>query len=174
MRLFTLLSFLILSPTVAFAQHVHSNNVAATETGHAAFAAVSEIVQLLENDPQTDWSEVSIQALREHLVDMDRVTMLSKTTTTQSSGSLAFDVSGEGDTVASIQRMTAAHAPMLAAETGWNITANSTQNGATLQIRTANKDELQKARALGFYGVMTIGAHHQAHHMLIATGQNPH
>ena len=174
MKLFTLLSFLILSPTGAFAQHAHADNAVATETGQAAFAAISEIVLLLQKDPQTNWSEVSIPALREHLVDMDRVTMLSKTTTRQSGEGLAFHVSGDGETVDSIQRMTVAHASMLAAQTGWAVTANATKNGAILQIQTSDSGDLQKAKALGFYGVMAIGAHHQSHHLMIATGHNPH
>ncbi|QYX58087.1 hypothetical protein K1T73_06885 [Roseovarius sp. SCSIO 43702] len=29
-------------------------------------------------------------------------------------------------------------------------------------------------RAVGFIGVMTVGMHHQAHHLALAVGQNPH
>jgi hypothetical protein len=40
-----------------------------TEPGQGAFAAIAEIIALLEADPNTDWSKVDITALREHLVE---------------------------------------------------------------------------------------------------------
>ena len=45
------------------------------EGGQAAFAAIAEIVRLLDADPGTDWSRVNVEALRQHLIDMDEVTM---------------------------------------------------------------------------------------------------
>ena len=38
------------------------------EAGESAFAAIQEIVALLNADPKTDWSKVDIDALRQHLV----------------------------------------------------------------------------------------------------------
>jgi hypothetical protein len=35
---------------------------------------------MLEADPKTDWSKVNISALREHLIDMDEVTMRASAT----------------------------------------------------------------------------------------------
>ncbi|MFX5914869.1 hypothetical protein ABTE45_18800, partial [Acinetobacter baumannii] len=46
-----------------------------TQPGQSAFAAILEIVALLEADPATDWSKVNIEALRQHLIDMDNVTL---------------------------------------------------------------------------------------------------
>ena len=46
-----------------------------TEAGQGAFAAIQEIVAILEADPDTDWSKVDIDALRQHLVDMNAVTL---------------------------------------------------------------------------------------------------
>src|SRR5437763_2768602 len=40
-----------------------------TSPGQAAFGAISEIVRLLKADPNTDWSKVNIEALRQHLID---------------------------------------------------------------------------------------------------------
>ncbi len=45
------------------------------EPGQSAFAAIQEIVAILEADPETDWSRVNIEALRNHLADMDNVTL---------------------------------------------------------------------------------------------------
>lgn len=46
-----------------------------TEPGQGAFAAIAEIVALLSADTSTDWSRVDITALREHLVDMNQLTL---------------------------------------------------------------------------------------------------
>src|SRR5438270_319404 len=43
---------------------------APTEPGQSAFAAIQEIVQILEGDSRTDWTKVNIEALRQHLIDM--------------------------------------------------------------------------------------------------------
>ena len=47
----------------------------ATQAGQGAFAAIQEVVEILAADPKTDWSKVNIDALRQHLVDMDNVTL---------------------------------------------------------------------------------------------------
>jgi hypothetical protein len=83
-------------------------------------------------------------------------------------------VTGDANVAPSIQRMLLAHSPMLEQETGWSVAAKATAQGATMEIHVASQDELTQIKALGIFGIMTIGAHHQEHHMLIATGQSPH
>ena len=46
-----------------------------TQPGQDAFGAIQEIVRILEADPATDWSKVDLEALREHLIDMNEVTL---------------------------------------------------------------------------------------------------
>ena len=46
-----------------------------TETGQSAFAVIAEIVAILDAEPNIDWSSVYIDALREHLIDMDELTL---------------------------------------------------------------------------------------------------
>ena len=46
----------------------------ATQAGQGAFAAIQEVVEILAADSNTDWSKVNIDALRQHLVDMNNVT----------------------------------------------------------------------------------------------------
>jgi hypothetical protein len=48
-----------------------------TQPGQSAFAAIQEIVGILDADPKTDWSKVDIEALRQHLIDMNNVTLLA-------------------------------------------------------------------------------------------------
>ena len=59
------------------AQHLQQAEVggpgALREVGQSAFVAISERSTRLQDDPETDWSQVSIDRLRDHLVDMDLV-----------------------------------------------------------------------------------------------------
>jgi hypothetical protein len=84
-----------------------------SETGQSAFAAIQEIVAKLEADPATDWSKVNIEALRQHLIDMNAVTLNAMVQTELRPDVRKFIVSGEGRVVLSIQRMLTGpgHAP---------------------------------------------------------------
>lgn len=164
---------LALTGTIASAQHAHFDGELPIETGQSAFAAIAEIVEELRADEKTDWGQVDIGALQEHLVDMDNVTTRSKVIAEEADGAVVFSVTGKGEVITSVQRMTNAHAPMLTNETGWEISVENTPQGSIIYI-SANEDELIMIKSLGFYGVMTIGAHHQLHHKMIAMGHDPH
>jgi len=143
----------------------------AQETGQATFAAIQEIVALLEADPQTDWAKVNIDALRAHLVDMDNVTMHAKVKAQAVKGGTAFIVSSDDPEIAgSIKRMVTAHAAMMNGQGGMQMRASDRPYGAML---TAVGPE-EKINGLGFFGLMAAGMHHQPHHMAIARGGNPH
>jgi len=43
--------------------------------GEDAFGAIQEIVRILEADPDTDWSKLDLAGLRQHLIDMNEVTL---------------------------------------------------------------------------------------------------
>src|ERR1019366_1336233 len=69
----------------------------ATQPGQAAFGTIQEIVEILEADPATDWSKVDIDALRQHLIDMDNVTLRARVVTTPVLGGARFDITGDND-----------------------------------------------------------------------------
>jgi hypothetical protein len=50
---------------------------APTRPGQDAFGAIAEVVRLLEADPNTDWSTVDLERLRQHLIDMNEVVLRS-------------------------------------------------------------------------------------------------
>ena len=77
------------------------------EGGQSAFAAIQEIVAQLMADPTTDWSRVDIEALRQHLIDMDNVTLTS-----------------------SIRAMVPAHAATMDGVEGWTMQAAEIPGGA--------------------------------------------
>ena len=68
--------------------------------------------------PATDWSKVNISALREHLIDMDEVTMRARRERAALDNGLEITVTGQGRTLGAIKRMVPAHAHELAA-LGW-------------------------------------------------------
>ena len=144
-----------------------------TEPGQSAFAAIQEIVQILENDPRTDWSKVDIEALRQHLIDMSNVTLAAHVSSEPLDGGMRFIVTGDGGVRDSIQRMTTAHAATMDGANGWHFVAKDTASGSIVEVRVPARD-LDKLKALGFIGVMTRGMHHQQHHLMIARGEHPH
>jgi len=145
----------------------------ATEPGQAAFAAIQEIVQILEADPKTDWSKVDVEALRQHLIDMNNVTMVAQVESETINGGMRFIVTGEGAVRESIRRMTSAHAATMDGVGGWHFTAKETGGGSIFEVRVPAADAA-KLKGLGFIGVMTRGMHHQDHHLMIARGEHPH
>ncbi|HLT63479.1 MAG TPA: hypothetical protein VKZ92_03065 [Pseudohongiella sp.] len=158
-------------------QMMHSSQGASsqpTEAGQDVFAAIQEIVALLEADPATDWSTVNIDALRDHLVDMNRVMEQTKVQRELIEGGVRYQITGEGEVVGSIKRMVPAHAQQLRADSGWQSATSELSDGVTLSVSSADAGETVKIRALGFYGLMVLGDHHQPHHLMMATGQMDH
>ena len=171
---FPILVFSLLAAAPAFAQHSHSGNVhtmaGPQESGQSGFAALTEIVTILRDDPETDWSTVDIAALRRHLVDMDLLTTESKVDVIQRPEGARFEIRGTQRVLEAIRAMVPAHAPFLAAETGWDVSTEELEDGVALIV----DGDAAQIQGLGFFGVMTIGAHHQEHHLMLAKGERSH
>ena len=176
----SLMLSLLLSAPSGFAQsHDHSQHMnhdqsatMPTEPGQGAFASIAEIVELLVRDPETDWSKVSIEQLREHLVQMNDLVLNSEAEAKVEDKQITFIVSGEGRTKEAIQAMVPAHSIFLANSLGWEIIVGVTENGAVMQIAVPNQASRAQVLGLGFYGVMALGGkHHQFHHLAMAKGQ---
>jgi len=144
------------------------------EPGQAAFAALAEIVAILDRDPATDWSKVDIEALRQHLIDMNNVTLGAEVAASPAPGGMRFAVTGAPAVEASIRRMVTAHAATMSGTRGWSYAVDTIDHGAALTVTTSEPNDIVKLKALSFIGIMTIGMHHQAHHLMIASGHNPH
>lgn len=145
------------------------------EGGQAAFAAVGEISNMLQADPRTDWSKVDVEALRGHLIDMDNIMMKARVVTTPVPGGARFDVSGPDQAVReSIQHIVAAHTVMGETDEGRRVVSAPTADGATMTVTGKDEDAQTKVRALGFFGLVTGGTHHQQHHLMMAKGEMRH
>jgi hypothetical protein len=141
-----------------------------TMPGQAAFGAIQEVVQLLEADPTTDWSKVNMAALRQHLIDMDEVTLRARVNERALDNGVEITVTGEGRTLEAIKRMIPAHAAALG-QIGWSARAEDLPNGVTLVVTSPDAKQATKLKALGFMGIMVEGGHHQLHHLAMAKGE---
>ena len=174
---------LLLSSRVVLAQHDMSmHNMAAgpmpTSSGQAAFATMSEVVRMLKADSTTDWSKVNIEALRQHLIDMDAVTMRSVVKQHNVDGGMEADVTGTGTTTGSIKRMLSMHSMMLDQSAEYHAVATDIPNGMRFRVTAKDPTDARtvaQIRGLGFAGLLTEGDHHARHHMALARGaMNPH
>ena len=145
----------------------------ATEQGQSAFAAIEEIVLALVADPNTNWTKLNIPALREHLVDMELVFTDAEVQTTEVENGFQFAVTGTGKTIGSIQRMALAHSGIMNGTGDWTFSPEKSETGVVLTV-TTTADDMDKLRAIGFFGIMAMGMHHQDHHWMMAAGSNPH
>ena len=148
-------------------------NGAKLSSGQAAFGTISEIVALLKADPSTDWSKVNIEALRQHLVDMDNVTMRSRIVTKEVPGGFSADITGSGATVESIRKMTGAHSRQVNGEGEIVATVTEISGGARMMVVSVTPDNavaVARLRGLGAIGILTVGNHHAQHHLAMARG----
>src|SRR4029077_15278070 len=89
---------------------MHEGAAVPTMPGQDAFGAIQEIVRMLDADPKTDWSKVDLEGLRQHLIDMNDVTLKAEAAATPIDGGVAIAITGTGRTVDAIRRMVPAHA----------------------------------------------------------------
>jgi hypothetical protein len=141
-----------------------------TMPGQDAFGTIQEIVSILEADPNTDWSKVNIAALRDHLIDMNEVTLNAAVAERKLDNGLEIAVTGEARTRDAIKRMVPAHARELS-KTGWNATTEELANGVKFVVTSTDPQQALKIQGLGFMGIMVQGAHHQLHHLAMAKGE---
>jgi hypothetical protein len=147
---------------------------AATMPGQDAFGAIAEIVRILDADPATDWTKVDIERLRQHLIDMNEVMLRSAVKQTPVSGGLAMEITGTGRTEQAIRAMVVPHAIELDRLPTFTARTESIPGGVRLTVLVKNTDDAKgvaRIRGLGFAGLITEGAHHQAHHLAMAKGE---
>ena len=167
--------------TPARAQQVpHSHSMshppggAPTLSGQDAFGAIQEIVRILEADPGTDWSKVNLERLRQHLIDMNDVTLRSEVKATPVPGGLTMEVTGTGRTEQAIRRMVVPHAVELNGMPEWSATTEQIPGGLRLTVVAKNPADAKtvaRIRGLGFIGLLVQGSHHQPHHLAMARGE---
>jgi hypothetical protein len=163
-------------------RHEHALNQAAgghgvepVLPGQDAFGAIQEIVRILEADPTTDWGKVNLERLRQHLIDMNEVTLRAEVKASAVPGGLVMDVTGAGRTEQAIRRMVGPHSLELSKMPEWSAIIEEIPGGLRLVVVAKNPDDAKtvaRIRGLGFIGLLTQGAHHQPHHLAMARGED--
>jgi hypothetical protein len=153
---------------------MHGASTMPTLPGQDAFGAIQEVVGILDADPKTDWSKVDLEALRQHLIDMNEVTLKAEATPKQIDGGLEIAVTGSGRTLVAIQRMIPAYVQMANGHDGWVAKVSELPNGELLTVTATDPKEVAHIRGLGFIGLLASGSWHQPHHLAMAKGQFDH
>ena len=145
-----------------------------TMPGQDAFGAIAEVVRILEADPATDWSKVDLERLRQHLIDMNEVVLRAAVKQAPVPGGLAMEITGTGRTEQAIEAMVVPHAAELDRMPSFAARTEAIPGGVRLTV-IARKPEaaavVARIRGLGFAGLITEEAHHQAHHLAMARGE---
>jgi hypothetical protein len=153
---------------------MHRASTTPTMPGQNAFGAIQEIVQILDADPKTDWSKVDLEALRQHLIDMNEVTLRADGAPKQIDGGLEIAVTGSGRTLIAIQRMVPVWAQTMNGHRGWTAKLTSLSDGELLTVTATDPKEIEHIRGLGFIGLLVSGSMHQLHHLAMAKGEFDH
>lgn len=180
---FAALAILMAGATTGQAQMTHADHEAhaqsdaastLSEPGQGAFAALSEVVRVLESDADTDWTRVDLGALRDHLVDMDRLVTHTVVREEGLDGGVRAIAAGDAATLATLRRMVPAHGHELAKDTRWDVLVSEEAGAVVLQVTSADPSVAARIRALGFFGLMASQDHHRAHHLRMARGADVH
>jgi hypothetical protein len=145
-----------------------------TMPGQDAFGAIAEVVRILEADPATDWSKVDLERLRQHLIDMNEVVLRAAVKQTPVPGGLAMEITGTGRTEQAIGAMVVPHAVELDRMPSFAARTETIPGGVRLTVVAKQPEAaavVARIRGLGFAGLITEGAHHQAHHLAMARGE---
>ena len=156
------------------ASHAAASSAGVIPPGQAAYATMAAIVAMLEADSTTDWSKVNIEALRQHLIVMNEVTIGARTRQTSVPGGASMDVTGDGHVAESIRTMLRNHSAMLAMEGPYRASVDDIPGGVRWVVTAANPGDAKtvaKIRGLGFAGLLTLGDHHTPHHIALARGE---
>lgn len=175
-RLPFLLAILLIAAPAASAQPSgHSLSTPLHEPGQPIFGTVQEAIRALEADSTTDWSQVNIERLRQHLIDMHNVALHVKVLETEDiDGGVRLTVRPTSDSArASLRRVLGAHPAMLKREAGWQMDVSTREEDVLLKVTDPSGQNAAKIRALGYIGLLAYGTHHQRHHWMLIRGRAP-
>ena len=174
---------LIVLPLICFAaspssaQHrqstITSENPASA--GPFVFAELSRVIDILERDHDTNWDQVDLDALRDHLIDMELVFSQALSATEIEGTTVKFSVTSVDPKVfRAAKDMATAHGGFLPSSSGYVWKTQATEDSVVIEISAATSDLATKAAALGFFGMLTLDDHHSFHHEMMARGFSAH
>jgi hypothetical protein len=159
-------------------QHPHMAGIRAagepSQPGQEAFGTIAEVVRILDADPESDWSKVDLERLRQHLIDINEVVLRSEVKQTPVARGLAMEVTGTGRTEQAIRAMLVPHARELDRLPAYAAKTETIPGGVRLIVTAKTPDDAKtvaRLRGLGFAGLLTEGGHHGPHHLAMAKGE---
>ena len=142
--------------------------------GQDMFGAISEINGIIEQSAM-EWTDVDLDALWEHLRDMDALMIGAVVEKTELENGLSMIVSGEGAAARAVENMIPAHATFLrSVQPDWAIELEGENARYEVIVTASNATEIDRIKALGFSGFMVQDDHHATHHLGIASGEVAH
>ena len=156
------------------ASHMAMSGGPQIPAGQDAYATIAAVVAILQADSTTDWSKVNIEALRQHLIVMNEVTLGAHSKQTDVAGGASMEVTGDGHVAESIRTILRNHSTMLTKEGPYRATVVDIPGGVRWTVTAATPSDaatVAQIRGLGFAGLLTLGAHHTPHHLALARGQ---
>jgi hypothetical protein len=105
---------------------------------------------------------------------MNEVVLRAEVKTRPVPGGLLMDVTGVGRTESAIRAMLIPHAAELDRMPGLAAKTEPIPGGVRLTATARDAEDAKtvaRVRGLGFIGLLTLGAHHQPHHLAMARGE---
>ena len=142
--------------------------------GGDALGSVQRLVGLLMADPETDWSEVRLTRLRDHLVDLNEIMMSAEVEERDVDGGIEATARGSDRTLAALRRVVPKHVRRMDGFRGWSVSVQD-DGGESLRVvlRSDQADEVQVLRAVGFFGFLASGVYRPENHLAVAKGLTP-
>ena len=142
--------------------------------GQDMFGAISEINGIIEQSGMP-WTDVDLDALWEHLRDMDALMTDAVVEKTELENGLSMTVSGEGAAARAVENMIPAHTTFLrSVRPDWTIELEGNNSRYEVTVTASSASEIERIKALGFSGFMVQDDHHATHHLGIASGEVVH
>lgn len=138
--------------------------------GGDALGSVQRMVGVLMADPETDWGEIRLTRLRDHLVDLNEIMMSARAEERDVDGGIEVTVGGSERTLAALRRVVPEHVRRMDGFRGWNIAIEDAGESLRVVIRSDKADEVEVVRAVGFFGFLASGVHHPENHLAVVKG----
>jgi len=169
----------MMSDQSAMMHHEHTMKMSGgelTEPGNDAFGTIQEVIAKLNKNPNTDWKQVNLEALRQHLLDMNDMTFNVEVISQKPihNGLEAIVKPTTPRATIALEKIFKAHPYWIKKEAGWTMHVKKNNDQYILTTTSENPKDTDKIRGLGYIGLMAYGTHHQSHHWAMATGKNPH